>query len=63
MLLIRRWSPALVGGLALTLLLPPAAARPAAKPGPSETLQPMDVFQVQYDANPQISSDGTKIVY
>jgi dipeptidyl aminopeptidase/acylaminoacyl peptidase len=60
---IRRWLPCLVGWLALTVFLVPAFAQQAAKAGPSDTLQPMDVFHMQYDANPQISPDGTKIVY
>jgi dipeptidyl aminopeptidase/acylaminoacyl peptidase len=60
---IRRWFPGLVSLAALTLLLLPAAAQPKKEAGPSDTLQPMDVFHMQYDLDPQISPDGSKIVY
>ena len=34
-----------------------------AKEKPSHYLQPIDIFQMEYVSSPQISPDGSKIVY
>ncbi|HEV2388022.1 MAG TPA: S9 family peptidase [Candidatus Acidoferrales bacterium] len=57
------WKP-IVGAAALALALAVAAAQePAPASSGSAKLEPMDMFQVQWDANPQISPDGAAIVY
>ncbi len=47
-------------GVSVFLLFPLAAA--AAQDG-SQRLEPIDVFHVQVASDPQISSDGKRIVY
>jgi acylaminoacyl-peptidase len=55
--------------LALALATCATGGEPAAKaPGPkaaprADVLQPMDIFHLEYASDPQISPDGTKIVY
>src|SRR5579884_3995282 len=59
----RRSLPWLLACALLVLSPLPAPAQQQAPSTPSDTLQPMDVFRIQYDADPQISPDGSKIVY
>ncbi len=54
----RRMAVLLAAGVALAVW----AAR-AQAPAPSDHLVPMDLFNLQYAADPQISPDGTRIVY
>jgi acylaminoacyl-peptidase len=52
--------------VALTLALALAVARaqePPAASRPSDQLEPMDMFNVQWNVDPQISPDGAQIVY
>jgi dipeptidyl aminopeptidase/acylaminoacyl peptidase len=48
--------------LALALTLTAVRAQEPAS-APSDKLEPMDMFNVQWDMNPQISPDGSQIVY
>lgn len=57
---------AAVAAAVVLFIFSASAATRAQQPqaaAPSDTLQPMDIFHLQYDANPQISPDGSKIVY
>ncbi len=47
-------------GLALAAVVP---TRAADEEKPSQKLEVMDVFQLEYAADPQISPDGSQIVY
>jgi acylaminoacyl-peptidase len=49
--------------LAAALLLLPPLPRARADGAPADRLRPIDVFQLEYASDPQISPDGTKVVY
>lgn len=49
--------------LAAALLFAAGSARAEANATPSDTFQPLDVFQLAWANHPQLSPDGTRIVY
>jgi dipeptidyl aminopeptidase/acylaminoacyl peptidase len=63
MLKLRYFTYAAAAALALALGLTAARAQEPASASPSDKLEPMDMFNVQWDLNPQISPDGSQIVY
>ena len=58
---------ALVVGVGVLIWALPAGANTdapkAAEPAPKARFQPLDVFQLEYASDPQISPDGKRIVY
>lgn len=60
--LVRTAAVAFAAALALAAL--PTGAAAAAQEGPAKTpFEPMDVFQIEFPADPQISPDGSRVVY
>ncbi len=60
---IRPLAPLVAAIIVAAFAVLTAAAQPRPAAAPSGVLVPMDIFHVRYDSDPQISPDGTKIVY